>query len=120
VIRTWPEKGVSTPHATRFRRFFFILGRTGLGVCLLASAVLLKGQTLSREYIRLGGRVIAIESPVVTGVSPTSQHVYGGGGNFTASISADSTTCSDFHLSSEQPERVGIYQPHGVRDQQHH
>jgi hypothetical protein len=92
VIQTWPEKGVSMPHPMRFRHVCLILARVALGVCLLPSAIWLKGQTLSREYIRLGGRVIAIESPVVTGVSPTSQHVYGGGGNFTASISAASTT----------------------------
>jgi hypothetical protein len=80
------------PHATRSRRFCFILARTGLGVCLLPSAALLQGQTPSKEYIRLGGRVIAIESPVVTAVAPTSQHFYGGGGNGSAVISAPSTT----------------------------
>jgi hypothetical protein len=100
VIRTLPEEGVSMPHPMRFRHVCLILARVALGVCLLPSAIWLKGQTLSREYIRLGGRIIAIESPVVTGVSPTSQHVYGGGGNFTASISADSTT---FWTASTNP-----------------
>lgn len=48
---------------------------------LITSAVVLSGQTPSKEYIRLGGRVIAIENyaPLTVGAVPTMQPAAGSG-----------------------------------------
>jgi hypothetical protein len=80
------------PHGARLRCLCLLAAFAGFAMCPLPSGLYLTAQTPSKEYIRLGSRVIAIESPVVTGVSPTTQHIFGGGGNTSASISADSTT----------------------------
>jgi hypothetical protein len=80
------------PHGARLRRLCLLAAFAGFAMCPLPSGLYLTAQAPSKEYIRLGSRVIAIESPVVTGLSPTTQHFYGGGGNTSASISADSTT----------------------------
>ena len=85
MIQTRPHKEYSTASVARFAGCCFLAAATGLALWPV-----LNGQTPSKEYIRLGSRVIAIESP--PGVSPTTQHFYGGGGNQTVTISTDTST----------------------------
>ena len=64
------------PHGARWRYLCLLAAFAGFAMCPLPSGLYLTAQTPSKEYIRLGSRIIAIESPVVTGVSPTTQHFW--------------------------------------------
>jgi hypothetical protein len=63
-----------------------------IAVCVASSIALSAtfGQTLSKEYIRLGGRVVAIEN-YGFGVAPSSQYFLAGGGTGSIAIGAQSS-----------------------------
>ena len=80
MIRPRPQQETLVPHGARLRCLCLLAAFAGFAMCPLPSGLYLTAQTPSKEYIRLGNRVIAIESPVVSGVSATTQHICGGGG----------------------------------------